>query len=43
MNKIDLDGKIAVITGGAQGIGSSIAERFIESGAKVWIWDINQD
>ncbi|MAQ55668.1 MAG: 3-oxoacyl-ACP reductase [Rhodospirillales bacterium] len=43
MNQIDLDGKIAVITGGAQGIGSSIAERFIESGAKVRIWDLNQD
>lgn len=38
-NKIDLDGKRAVITGGAQGIGYAIAERFIASGASVTLWD----
>ncbi|RVU37806.1 SDR family oxidoreductase [Hwanghaeella grinnelliae] len=38
-NKIDLDGKLAVITGGAQGIGYAIAERFIASGASVTLWD----
>lgn len=38
-NKIDLEGKRAVITGGAQGIGYAIAERFIASGASVTLWD----
>jgi 3-oxoacyl-[acyl-carrier protein] reductase len=39
MNKIDLDGRIAVVTGGAQGFGRAITERFVASGAKVAIWD----
>jgi len=38
-NKIDLSGRNAVITGGAQGIGRAIVERFLESGAAVAIWD----
>jgi len=38
-NQIDLGGRIAVITGGAQGIGRAIAERFLDSGAVVAIWD----
>ena len=38
-NKIDLQGKCAVVTGGAQGIGRAIVERFIESGASIAIWD----
>ena len=38
-NKIDLSGRNAVVTGGAQGIGRAIVERFIESGAAVAIWD----
>jgi 2-dehydro-3-deoxy-L-rhamnonate dehydrogenase (NAD+) len=41
MNQIDLNGQVAVITGGAQGIGFAIARRLIASGAKVSIWDIN--
>ncbi|WIJ24268.1 SDR family NAD(P)-dependent oxidoreductase [Devosia sp. RR2S18] len=41
MNKIDLDGRIAVVTGGAQGIGYAIARRLIASGARVSLWDIN--
>ena len=41
MNKIDLQDKIAIITGGAQGIGYAVAERFIQSGAHVSIWDID--
>jgi 2-dehydro-3-deoxy-L-rhamnonate dehydrogenase (NAD+) len=38
-NKIDLSGRDAVVTGGAQGIGRAIVERFLESGAAVAIWD----
>jgi 3-oxoacyl-[acyl-carrier protein] reductase len=38
-NKIDLNGRVAVITGGAQGFGRASTERFIASGAKVAIWD----
>ena len=39
-NKIDLNNLNAVITGGAQGIGFAIAERFVNSGASVCLWDI---
>ena len=39
MNHIDLKGRHAVITGGAQGIGFSIAERMLASGASVSLWD----
>jgi 2-dehydro-3-deoxy-L-rhamnonate dehydrogenase (NAD+) len=38
-NTIDLSGRSAVVTGGAQGIGRAIVERFLASGAKVAIWD----
>jgi 3-oxoacyl-[acyl-carrier protein] reductase len=38
-NKIDLGGRHAVVTGGAQGIGRAIVERFLDSGASVAIWD----
>ncbi|EIM73856.1 short-chain dehydrogenase/reductase [Nitratireductor aquibiodomus RA22] len=41
MNQIDLAGRRAIITGGAQGIGLATAERFIASGAEVVLWDIN--
>ena len=41
MNRIDLQERIAVITGGAQGIGLAVAERFVASGAKVVLWDID--
>ena len=39
MNRIDLEGRKAVVTGGAQGIGRAITERFAASGAQVTIWD----
>ncbi len=39
MNKIDLTGRCAVVTGGAQGFGRAITERFVASGARVAIWD----
>jgi 2-dehydro-3-deoxy-L-rhamnonate dehydrogenase (NAD+) len=38
-NDIDLKGRIAVVTGGAQGFGRAITERFLKSGARVAIWD----
>src|SRR5437879_12918526 len=38
-NKIDLSGRFAVVTGGAQGIGRAIVERFLDSGAAVAVWD----
>jgi 2-dehydro-3-deoxy-L-rhamnonate dehydrogenase (NAD+) len=38
-NTIDLSGRNAVVTGGAQGIGRAIVERFLDSGAAVAIWD----
>ena len=40
--KYDFKGRTAVITGGAQGFGLDIAHRFLGSGAKVIIWDIDQ-
>ena len=42
MNNFDLKNKTAVITGGAQGFGLDIAKNFLNSGAKVFIWDIDK-
>ena len=39
MNKINLENRVAIVTGGAQGFGLAITKRFIESGARVLIWD----
>jgi 2-dehydro-3-deoxy-L-rhamnonate dehydrogenase (NAD+) len=39
VNHIDLKGRVAVVTGGAQGIGLAIARRMVQSGANVVIWD----
>jgi NAD(P)-dependent dehydrogenase (short-subunit alcohol dehydrogenase family) len=39
MNKIDLEGRVAAVTGGAQGIGRAVAERLLDSGAAVSLWD----
>ena len=43
MNRIDLDGRCAIVTGAAQGIGRAIAGRLIASGANVWLWDVDAD
>ena len=43
MIKFDLKDRVAIVTGGAQGFGLAITERFIDSGAKVVIWDIDEN
>jgi len=43
MHKFDLNNRTAIITGGAQGFGFDIAKRFLNSGAKVVIWDIDEN
>ena len=43
MIQFDLKDRVAVVTGGAQGFGLAITERFIDSGAKVVIWDIDEN
>lgn len=40
MNRIDLEGRVAVVTGGAGEIGKAIAKRLLQSGARVWLWDL---
>ena len=39
MNRLDFAGRTAIVTGGAQGIGLAIVERLVASGARVRIWD----
>ncbi|MFZ9449345.1 MAG: SDR family NAD(P)-dependent oxidoreductase, partial [Alphaproteobacteria bacterium] len=41
MNRIDLEGRKAVVTGGARGIGLATAERMLQSGAEVCLWDMD--
>lgn len=43
MNKFNLSGRTSIITGGAQGFGLAMTERFLSSGAKVIIWDIDKN
>jgi 3-oxoacyl-[acyl-carrier protein] reductase len=43
VNQIDLRGRRAVVTGGAEGFGRAVAERFLRSGASVSLWDVNRD
>jgi 2-dehydro-3-deoxy-L-rhamnonate dehydrogenase (NAD+) len=43
MHKFDLNNRTAIITGGAQGFGLDIAKRFLKSGVKVFIWDIDKN
>ena len=42
MHKFDLNNRVAIVTGGAQGFGYAIVKRFLDSGAKVIIWDIDK-
>jgi NAD(P)-dependent dehydrogenase (short-subunit alcohol dehydrogenase family) len=41
VHKFDLNGRVAVVTGAAQGFGRAITERFLQSGAKVAMWDFD--
>ena len=41
MNQLDLKGRVAIITGGARGIGYAAAERMLKSGASVALWDVD--
>ena len=41
MNKLDLGGRSAIVTGGASGIGLAVVQRLAASGANVAIWDVN--
>ena len=43
MHQFDLKNRTAIITGGAQGFGLDIAKRFLKSGSKVIIWDIDEN
>ena len=43
MHQFDLKNRTAIITGGAQGFGLDIAKRFLSSGAKAIIWDIDEN
>lgn len=43
MNNIDLQGRFAVVTGGVSGIGLETALRFTRSGARVALWDLNEE
>lgn len=43
MNAYDLNGRTAIVTGGAKGIGYATAERFLESGAAVSLWDFDRE
>ena len=42
MHKFDFKNRTAIITGGAQGFGLDVAKRFLDSGAQVFIWDIDE-
>ena len=43
MNQYDFSSRTAVVTGGAQGIGLAVAERLLQSGARLALWDMSDD
>jgi NAD(P)-dependent dehydrogenase (short-subunit alcohol dehydrogenase family) len=42
MNRYDFEGRVAIVTGGGQGIGHTVAKRILDSGGKVSVWDVDQ-
>ncbi|WP_425417705.1 SDR family NAD(P)-dependent oxidoreductase [Oricola indica] len=42
MNRIDLSGQVAIVTGGAQGIGFAVSKRIVDSGARVVLLDMDE-
>ncbi len=42
MNHIDLSSRVAIVTGGAGGIGRGVARRFLASNAQVVLWDLDE-
>jgi 3-oxoacyl-[acyl-carrier protein] reductase len=42
MNRLDFEGRHAVVTGGATGLGLAIARRLVESGGRVTLWDVDE-
>ncbi len=43
MNRLDFDGRVVVVTGGAAGIGLAVARRIVDSGGRVMLWDRDRD
>jgi NAD(P)-dependent dehydrogenase (short-subunit alcohol dehydrogenase family) len=43
INSINLTDRVAIVTGGAQGIGEAIGRRFLDSGARLVVWDVNRE
>ena len=43
MNIYDFRGRSAIVTGGGQGIGFSVAKRILENGGRVAVWDVDQE
>ena len=41
MNRLDLSGRVAIVTGGARGIGYAVAKRVLDSGGSAAIWDMD--
>jgi len=42
MNRYDFENRVAIVTGGGQGIGHTVAKRILDSGGKVSIWEVDQ-